>query len=137
MLRLEKIWDGGIAFDKISASTDGVTTLISMFPIPTLGEPVKVSEGDKPKLGPEVFDPPESADNYIVSDWECNDVAESTVTQGGNLEIFSGDVGHMITCTVTNTFVFFEGIPVLNRYGLALLVLLMLGIGVIGFRRFS
>ena len=47
------------------------------------------------------------------------------------------DVGSTIICTVTNTFVFFEGIPVLNRYGLALLVLLMLGIGVIGFRRFS
>ena len=32
---------------------------------------------------------------------------------------------------------FFEGIPTLNQYGLAVLVLLMLGIGVIGFRRFS
>ena len=87
-------------------------------------------------LGPEVFDPPESADNYIISDWECDGVA-STVAQGGKLEIFSADAGNTITCTVTNTFVFFEGIPVLNRYGLALLALLMLGIGVIGFRRFS
>ncbi len=39
-------------------------------------------------------------------------------------------------CTFTNT-VFFEGIPTLNRYGLLLMALLMLGIGAVGFRRFS
>jgi hypothetical protein len=38
------------------------------------------------------------------------------------------------SCTITNT-VFFEGIPTLNRYGLALLALLMLGVGFVGFRR--
>jgi len=39
-------------------------------------------------------------------------------------------------CTFTNT-VFFEGIPTLNQYGMALMALLMLGLGVIGFRRFG
>jgi len=39
-------------------------------------------------------------------------------------------------CMFTNT-VFFEGIPTLNRYGLLLMALLMLGIGAVGFRRFS
>ncbi len=39
-------------------------------------------------------------------------------------------------CSFTNT-VFFDGIPALNRYGLALLALLMLGVGAVGFRRFS
>ena len=38
-------------------------------------------------------------------------------------------------CTFTNT-VFFEGIPTLNQYGMALLALLMLGVGFVGFRRF-
>ena len=38
-------------------------------------------------------------------------------------------------CTVTNT-VFFEGIPTLNQYGMAILALLMLGAGFVGFRRF-
>jgi hypothetical protein len=35
--------------------------------------------------------------------------------------------------------VFFEGggIPTLNQYGLILMALLMLGIGAVGFRRFS
>jgi hypothetical protein len=38
-------------------------------------------------------------------------------------------------CTITNT-VFFEGIPTLSQYGLAIMALLMLGVGFIGFRRF-
>ncbi len=39
-------------------------------------------------------------------------------------------------CTFVNT-VFFEGIPTLNQYGMALMALLMLGFGVLGLRRFS
>jgi hypothetical protein len=38
-------------------------------------------------------------------------------------------------CTITNS-VFFEGIPTLSQYGLAVMALLMLGVGFIGFRRF-
>jgi hypothetical protein len=40
------------------------------------------------------------------------------------------------SCTFVNS-VFFEGIPTLNQYGLALLALLMLGVGMVGFRRFA
>ena len=47
------------------------------------------------------------------------------------VEIAGGD-----ECTITNT-VFFEGIPSLNQYGLAILALLMLGMGFVGFRRFA
>ena len=39
-------------------------------------------------------------------------------------------------CTFTNT-VFFEGIPSLSQYSLALLAVLMLGVGLVGFRRFA
>jgi len=39
------------------------------------------------------------------------------------------------SCLITNT-VFFEGIPTLSQYGLAVMALLMLGVGFIGFRRF-
>ncbi len=38
-------------------------------------------------------------------------------------------------CTIINT-VFFEGIPTLSQYGLAIMALLMLGVGFVGFRRF-
>jgi hypothetical protein len=49
------------------------------------------------------------------------------------LQIF---IGRGDECTVTNT-VFFEGIPTLNQYGMAILALLMLGVGFVGFRRFA
>jgi hypothetical protein len=42
--------------------------------------------------------------------------------------------GKSAQCTFTNT-VFFEGIPILDRYGIALLALLLLGRGAIGLRR--
>jgi len=46
------------------------------------------------------------------------------------------DAGQSESCRITNT-VFFEGIPTLSQYGLALLALLMLGVGMVGFRRFA
>ncbi len=42
--------------------------------------------------------------------------------------------GGPISCTITNT-AFYEGIPTLSQYGLAILVLLTLGIGMVGMRR--
>ncbi len=39
-------------------------------------------------------------------------------------------------CTITNTRIY-EGIPTLSQYGLALMALLMLAVGLIGFRRFA
>jgi hypothetical protein len=44
-------------------------------------------------------------------------------------------VGMGASCTITNTL-FFEGIPTLNQYGMAIMALLMLGVGFVGFRRF-
>lgn len=38
-------------------------------------------------------------------------------------------------CTITNT-VYYEGIPTLSQWGMALMVLLMLGMGLVSFRRF-
>ena len=44
--------------------------------------------------------------------------------------------GESAECTFTNT-VFFEGVPALDRYGMALLALLLLSIGVVGMRKFT
>ncbi|MEJ8568947.1 IPTL-CTERM sorting domain-containing protein [Elongatibacter sediminis] len=44
-------------------------------------------------------------------------------------------IGQGDSCTVTNT-VFYEGIPTLSHYGLAIMALLMAGVGFVGFRRF-
>ncbi|HMB58706.1 MAG TPA: IPTL-CTERM sorting domain-containing protein [Xanthomonadales bacterium] len=49
---------------------------------------------------------------------------------GMNVELAGG-----ASCEVTNT-VFYEGIPTLSQYGMAILAMLMLGVGFVGFRRF-
>ena len=50
----------------------------------------------------------------------------------GSVRVFPGSEA---SCGFTNT-VFFEGIPTLSQYGLAIMALLMLGVGFVGFRRF-
>jgi len=61
-------------------------------------------------------------DSAVDSDNGCGSFAVSST--GGDIE-----------CTITNT-VFFEGIPTMNQFGLAIMALLMLGVGFVGFRRF-
>ena len=48
---------------------------------------------------------------------------------------FSFDVGDSAAGCDVGGAVFFEGIPTLSQYGMAILALLMLGVGFIGFRR--
>jgi hypothetical protein len=67
--------------------------------------------------------------------------AFESITQSGVESIDDCDgrwltAGDSDSCTFTNT-VFFEGIPTLSQYGLALMALLMLGVGMVGFRRFA
>jgi IPTL-CTERM motif len=51
------------------------------------------------------------------------------------LHVEIGDADDSNECTITNT-VFYEGIPTLSQYGMAIMALLMLGVGFVGFRRF-
>ena len=72
--------------------------------------------------------------------WADEDVNNSTVEvdNGCGDEANPGigvRVGMGDECTITNT-VFFEGIPTLSQYGMAIMALLMLGVGFIGMRRF-
>jgi len=60
----------------------------------------------------------------------------SGVESEGNCDPRPIPAGGSSTCTFVNT-VFFEGIPTLSQYGLAILALLMLGMGLVGFRRFA
>jgi len=62
--------------------------------------------------------------------------AQSGVESEGCEGSYAITAGGSASCTFTNS-VFFEGIPTLNQYGLALLALLMLGVGMVGFRRFA
>ena len=62
-------------------------------------------------------------DSAVESDQGCSNGTTFTVADNEG------------SCTITNT-VFFEGIPTLSQYGMAIMALLMLGVGFIGFRRF-
>jgi hypothetical protein len=54
--------------------------------------------------------------------------------RSAKLEALIGGGGND-SCTITNTL-FFEGIPTLSQYGMAVMALLMLGVGFVGLRRF-
>ncbi|MEE4219266.1 MAG: IPTL-CTERM sorting domain-containing protein [Xanthomonadales bacterium] len=80
-----------------------------------------------------------AADWYVepgeTSDCTVTMVPDSSVVEGDSCT-FSFVLGDAEAgCDVTGT-VFFEGIPTLSQYGLALMALLMLGVGFVGFRRF-
>jgi len=66
-------------------------------------------------------------------------VGNNSLVGGYSYKLFNGDGDGDGTgsnnCTITNT-IFFEGIPTLNQYGLAIMVLLMMGVGLVRFRRF-
>jgi len=63
---------------------------------------------------------------------EVSNGCGSNVNPGLQVEVGGAEPG----CTLTNT-VFYEGIPVLGPHGLATLVLLLLGVGLIGIRRYG
>ncbi|MDT8322073.1 MAG: IPTL-CTERM sorting domain-containing protein [Xanthomonadales bacterium] len=72
----------------------------------------------------------------FATDTVNNSAVEGTSTCGSQLSPgMSISVGSGDSCEFTYT-VFFEGIPTLSQYGLAVMILLMLGVGFIGVRRF-
>ena len=72
--------------------------------------------------------------NVIVDEGSLDSAVEAVVSCGTNgIYFFVGDEEG--ECSVTMT-AFFEGIPTLSQYGMAIMVLLMLGVGFVGFRRF-
>ena len=67
-----------------------------------------------------------------VNEENDDSVVETTNSCASQLKLGAGGEA---SCDIVNT-VFFEGIPTLNQYGMAILALLMLGVGFVGFRRF-
>jgi len=67
--------------------------------------------------------------------WVEETVYDSSVEVHNGCENIFVEIGEGDSCTVVNT-VFYEGIPTLSQYGLAIMALLMLGVGFVGFRRF-
>jgi hypothetical protein len=78
----------------------------------------------------------------VIPDWdggtECwvdETVYDSSVEVSSYCNNLFVELGEGDSCTITNT-VFYEGIPTLSQYGMAIMALLMLGVGFVGFRRF-
>lgn len=99
-----------------------------------------------PTTGPDYIDvtvtatdSPFTATWYADWDGGTDCTVEMTATDSaveGDSCAFSFAIGDETAgCDVEGT-VFFEGIPTLSQYGMALMALLMLGVGFIGFRRF-
>jgi uncharacterized repeat protein (TIGR01451 family) len=65
------------------------------------------------------------------------DIVQSGVESENGCESFTTlSAGEEYGCKIKNS-VFFEGIPTLSQWGMALMALLMLGVGLVGFRRFA
>jgi len=77
---------------------------------------------------------PKDQDYTLCSAWE-EDVASAVEVDDTDCYEMEVSLGSGNSCTITNTL-FFEGIPTLNQYGMAIMALLMLGVGFVGFRRF-
>jgi hypothetical protein len=77
----------------------------------------------------------------VIPDFEGSECSADEPDVDSAVEVENGcmsvdiELGQDASCTITNT-VFFEGIPTLNQYGMAIMALLMLGVGFVGFRRF-
>jgi len=67
--------------------------------------------------------------------WVDEQTYDSAIETDNGCTGLSLSAGGGASCTITNT-VFFEGIPTLSQYGMAIMALLMLGVGFVGFRRF-
>lgn len=86
--------------------------------------------------GPDTFNVgviPEYPDSHC---YVVETVYDGAVEVDNGCQSLTVSAGQGTACTVTNT-VFFEGIPTMDRYGLAVLALLMLGAGLVGMRRFA
>jgi len=107
-LVLAKSWINALVGEQIRAEATGLTnnaTVGSVADTPTeidTGTPVAVFAGETATISAEQFAVPANAANYVISDWVCDDAANSTVVAGGTLDITAADEGNLITCTITN-----------------------------------
>jgi IPTL-CTERM motif len=90
-------------------------------------------DGEGPSEGDHTFSfqPGFPSSNCYVNE----SVYDSAIEVDNGCGSLTLSAGGSASCTITNT-VFFEGIPTLSQYGMAIMALLMLGVGFVGFRRF-
>lgn len=67
--------------------------------------------------------------------WVNEQTYDSAIEVDNGCQSVTVSAGVDASCDIVNS-VFFEGIPTLSQYGMAIMALLMLGVGFVGFRRF-
>ena len=72
---------------------------------------------------------------YTVCDAVLTNVESAVAVDESDCGSVTLMAGTPAECTIVAT-AFFEGIPTLSQYGMAIMALLMLGVGFVGFRRF-
>jgi hypothetical protein len=100
------------------------------------GDPVQIGwdDGEGPGTGSFSFFVRPSYPSS--SCWVEEQTYDSAIETDNGCESLTVSAGVGAACTITNS-VFFEGIPTLSQYGMAIMALVMLGVGFVGFRRFA
>lgn len=104
---------------------------------------VVLGAGGYEKIGTEYGEGPGSEDfsfwvrpGFPSSNCYVNEtIYDSAIEVDNGCGSLTVSAGQDASCEIVNT-VFFEGIPTLSQYGMAIMALLMLGVGFVGFRRF-
>lgn len=107
-LQLSKTWVNGTSGDQITATTIGLANNATIASVSggsntNTGASVLVKVGETATMPAEIFISG-TATNYIVSDWVCDDAANSTIAAGDTLTLTAADAGNTITCALTNEF---------------------------------
>jgi hypothetical protein len=121
MLECASVWDGSMVttFTSTQAAVEGLNLLPGTYAPHPDGSTVCMAELMVEDSAVE------------VNNSGCADVS----VEVGDPFFFEAAGTEVIVCDIEAT-VFFEGIPTLSQYGMAIMVLLMLGVGFVGFRRF-
>lgn len=136
-VEVNKLWLGEFEANGLSRFAKADYSCYNVRTSPT-GTPTSVSgglsfEGDSTDVIVDIY-PHWNGDSYCsVTELDVDSAVEPDDSDCDNVPVVIGATG---SCTIYNTL-FLEGIPTLNQYGIALLALLMLGMGMVGFRRFS
>jgi len=131
---VEKVWEGLNDDEELFAAI--TMQCVNVLPADAQDEWFEVVSSDDGNVEAIVASVKPKSDGSTYCEVEEENYSGAVESSGcaGTFTVSVGQSG--AGCTIVNT-VFYEGIPTLNQYGMALLALLMLGIGFAGFRRFA
>jgi len=135
---VSKEWDLTGTNDDFENTTAKITVASDAFIAGAACDPdgcikILTFEGEDPASQTVLVNPDDYDGVYVyLSEKGVDSYVDATNDCGGTVVVRANQGG---SCHFTNA-VFYEGIPTLSQYGLAIMALLMLGVGFVGFRRF-